>query len=153
MPLSKFELYHGTVLLQIVRSKGISLKLFERNEQHGWSEYEVSDNHFSYRVMIKSTATVRKPRNRFSSNFTFSAEDINRIRNTPGSILVCLVCADQEICTLEMEDVHALGLLRKVESSNVIVFWSKGTALHVKSKLETLKYTIPRNRLKTFSWI
>ena len=153
MPLSKFELYHGTVLSQIVRSKGISLKLFERHEQHGWGEYEVSDNHFSYRVMIKSTATVRKTRKGFSANFTFSAEDINRIRNTPGSILVCLVCADQEICTLEMEDVHALGLLRKVEASNVIVSWSKGSALHVKSKWEGLKHTIPRNRLKTFSWI
>ncbi|MCK4798737.1 MAG: hypothetical protein KAT05_15275 [Spirochaetes bacterium] len=153
MALSKFELYHGTVLSQIVRSRGISLKLFERHEQHGWGEYEVSDNHFSYRVIIKSSATVRTTRKGFAANFTFSAEDINRIRNVPGSILVCLVCADQEICTLEMEDVHALGLLRKAEACNVIVTWSKGTALHVKSKLEKLNYTIPRNRLKTFSWI
>lgn len=61
--------------------------------------------------------------------------------------------ADKEICTLEMEDVHALGLLRKIEAGNVIVSWSKGTALRVKSKWEELKYTIPRNRLKTFSWI
>lgn len=152
MALSKFELYHGAVLSQMVRSKGISLKLFERNEQHGWGEYEVSDNHFSYRVIIKATATVKKTRKGFSANFTFSAEDINRIRSV-GSILVCLVCADQEICTLEMEDIQALGLLRKVASCNVIVSWEKGTALHVKSKLETLGYTIPRNRLKTYSWI
>lgn len=38
-------------------------------------------------------------------------------------------------------------------AGNVIVSWSKGTALRVKSKWEGLKYTIPRNRLKTFSWI
>lgn len=50
-----------------------------------------------------------------------------------------------------MEDVHALGLLRKIEASNVIIFWSKGSALHVKNKWGNLKYTIPRNRLKTFS--
>jgi len=153
MALSGFELFHGAVLSQIVRSKGISLKLFERHEQHGWGEYEVSDNHFSYRVMIKSTSSIRKTKKGFASNFTFSAEDIKRIRKTEGSILVCLVCGEQEICTLEMEDVHALGLLRKEEASNVIVSWSKGSALHVKSKWETLKHTIPRNRLKNFQWI
>jgi len=60
MPTSKFELYHGAVLTQVVRNPGLSLKLFERTGEHGWGEYEVSDNHQVYRLFIKTTTQVTK---------------------------------------------------------------------------------------------
>ena len=80
MALPKCELYQGAVFAQIVRNPGFnSLKLFERTAEHGWGEYVVSDNHHEYRLFIKSTSQINKGRKgRNYSNFTFSAEDIDR---------------------------------------------------------------------------
>lgn len=154
MSLSKFELYHGAVLSQVIRNPGLSLKLFERTEEHGWGEYEVSDNHHSYRLFIKSTSRVRVGRkDRHYSNFSFSVNDVERLRGVSGNVLLCLVCADEEICTLEWEDITALQLVKNREACNVIVSWSSGTELHVKSKHAELNYKIPRNKLRTFSWV
>lgn len=153
MALSKFELYHGAVLSQVVRNPGLSLKLFERTEEHGWGEYEVSDNHHSYRLFIKSTSQVKAGRKgRNYSNFTFSLNDIEKLRGVSGNVILCLVCGDKEICTLEWEDITALGLLRNLEVCNVIVSWFRGTELQVKSKYVELEYKIPRSRLRNFSW-
>jgi len=154
MSLSKFELYHGAVLSQVVRNPGLNLKLFERTDEHGWGEYEVSDNHHTYRLFIKATSQVKKGRkSRCYSNFTFSVSDVERIRSISGNVLICLVCGDQEICTLEWEDMDTLQIMRNREVCNVTVSWSSGTELNVKSKFAELPYKVPRNKLKTYSWV
>ncbi len=53
---------------------------------------------------------------------------------------------------LEWEDIDALEIVRNLEACNVCVFWTKGSELHVKSKFTELPYSIPRNKLKSFSW-
>ena len=43
MSLSKFELYHGAVLTQVVRNPEMSLKLIERDsKKHSWGMYNIA---------------------------------------------------------------------------------------------------------------
>lgn len=155
MSIPKFELYHGVVLSQIIRSPRISVKLLEKNSNLEWSAYEITDNEITHKVFVKSTSNVRKGRKekRYSS-FTFSASDIIKLRQIESSknLLVCLVCADNEVCTLGWEDIDNMRLLFEKTSTSIIVSWRENTSLHVKCRGEVLGYTIPRNRLKTFNW-
>ncbi|MEI7603974.1 MAG: hypothetical protein WCJ19_03070 [bacterium] len=156
MATPQFELYHGIVLAQIIRNPKINIKLLERNNEFGWGAYEVSDNLITYRVFVKSSSQIRKTRKAgFSSAFTFSESDILRLRSLDINkhLLICLVCADQEVCTLESEDIDNSRLLMEKTSTNIIVYWSSNSRLHIKCRSEKLKYTIPRNKLINFNWI
>jgi hypothetical protein len=155
MAISKFERSHGVVLSQVVRNPGLSLKLFERREDLTWGEYEVSDNQHVYRLIIKSTENIISGRGGKTkrAQFIFTVKDINYLSSINSNILICLVCADEEICTLERKDIDNLGILKHDRACNVSVSWGKGTELSVKSGALDLDYKIPRNRLKTFSWV
>jgi hypothetical protein len=155
MPISKFELYHGVVLSQIIRSPQISLKLLDKNTDIEWSAYEIFVKDITHKVFVKSTSNVRKGRKGIEySVFTFSKSDILRLRRIEShkNLLICLVCANREICTLEWEDIDAMRLLFETTPTAVIVSWEKNTRLHVKCRGESLNYTVPRNRLKLFNW-
>lgn len=155
MPISKFELYHGVVLCQIIRSPRVSVKLLEKSDTFEWSAYEITDNQITYKVFVKSTSGVRIGRkSKHYSSFTFTESDILKLRQieTDKNLLVCLVCADQEVCTLEWQDVDMMRLLLEKEVTSVIVSWNKNTRLHVKCRGNPLSYTIPRNRLELYNW-
>jgi len=153
MSLAQFELYHGAVLSQIVGNPKINVKLFERNSDHGWGAYEVTDNATTYRVIIKSTSQIRKGRRGgCACAFTFSEADIERLRAIHTNVLVCLVCSDEEICTLTIEDIDALRISMEKSACSVSVTWARDTGLHVKCRGIELGRVIPRNRLKNFEW-
>lgn len=156
MPISKFELYHGVVLCQIIRSPKVSVKLLEKSATFEWSAYEISDNQVTYKVFVKSTALVRVGRkNKHYSSFTFTESDIVKLRQIESdkNLLICLVCANQEVCTLEWQDIDLMRLLFEKQVTNVIVSWQKNTRLHVKCRGKLLNYTIPRNRLELYEWL
>ncbi|MDP3970913.1 MAG: hypothetical protein Q8P90_04385 [bacterium] len=155
MTISKFELYHGVVLSQIIRSPRINIKLLEKSDDFEWSAYEITDNQSTHKVFVKSTSNVRIGKKEVHySSFTFSESDISKLREieTEKNLLICLVCADNEVCTLEWEDIDNTRLLFEKKSTSVIVSWNNNTRLHVKCRGKILEYTIPRNRLKTFNW-
>lgn len=155
MALSKFELYHGVVLSQIIRSPRISVKMLEKSDDFEWSAYEITDNSITHKVFVKSTSIVRLGRKeKHYSSFTFSEADIIKLReiDTGKNLLVCLVCADNEVCTLEWEDIDNMRLLFEKDVASVIISWRINSRLHVKCRGKVLDYTIPRNRLKIFSW-
>lgn len=155
MSISKFELFHGAVLSQIIRSPMISIKLLEKSADFEWGAYEISDNLITHKVFVKSCAKVRNGlKNKSYANFSFSEMDILKLRkiDTGKNLLVCLVCADKEICTLEWEDIDAGRLLFEKTSTNIVVSWTKGSSLRIKCRGKLLDTTIPRNRLKTFRW-
>lgn len=153
MSLAQFELYHGAVLSQIIGNPKVNVKLFERNSDHGWGAYEVSDNETTYRVVIKATAQVRKGRKgNCACVFTFSQADVDRLRKieVDRHLLICLVCSDAEICTLEWGDIDRLGLLMDKSACSVSVSWAPNTGLHVKCR--GVELVVPRNKLKNFEW-
>lgn len=155
MPISKFELYHGVVLCQMIRSPRISVKLLEKSNNFDWSAYEISDNQITHKVFVKSTSNVRIGRkNRHYASFTFSDSDITKLRQieTDKNLLICLVCANQEVCTLEWHDVDLMRLLFEKGVASVIVSWNNNTRLRVKCRGKLLNYTIPRNRLELYNW-
>jgi hypothetical protein len=155
MALSKYELFHGAVLSQVIRNPVVNLKLFERSEKHGWGMYSVTDNAKTYLLYIKSTSKAKDGRNNIKySNFTFSVTHIERLKEEPKTknILLCLVCDSEEICLLDGEDLINLGLLEKNTSSTISVSWKKGSELNVKSGKRELSYKIKRSRLKNFAW-
>ncbi len=155
MAISKFELYHGAVLCQIIRSTLVNVKLLEKSDDFEWSAYEITDNHITHKIFVKSTSGVRIGRKgRHYSSFTFTESDIVKLREiqTDKNLLICLVCADQEVCTLEWHDIDLMRLLFDKEVASVIVSWNSNTRLHVKCRGTTLGYTIPRNRLKLYNW-
>ncbi len=156
MSISKFELYHGVVLCQIIRSPRVSVKLLEKSSTFEWSAYEISDNQITYKVFVKSTSNVRVGRKgRHYSSFTFTVSDISKLRQieTGKNLLICLVCADQEVCTLEWQDIDLMRLLFEKQVTSVIVSWNKNTRLHVKCRGKHLGYTVPRNRLALYNWL
>lgn len=155
MSTAQFELYHGIVLAQIIRSPKINLKLLERNNEYGWGTYEVIDNQTIHRVFIKFTSQVKKSRKGSSyCQFTFSVDDINKLRQieTDRNLLICLVCSDEEVCTLEWEDIDEARLLFEKVDTSISVSWTKNSSLHVKCRREEISRTVPRNRLKNFNW-
>lgn len=152
---AQFELYHGAVLSQIIRNPLINLKLIERNDSYGWGAYEVTDNSTTHRIYIKWTSQITNRRKGESvCNFTFNEIDIDKLRSIDISrnLLICLVCSDKEICTLEWGDIDDLRLTLERTPANISVSWGPNTSLHVKCRGLELSRTIPRNRLKTFDW-
>jgi len=155
MSISNIELYHGAVLTQIIRNPDISIKLFERNSEEGWGAYYVFDNLKQYLIYIKYTTNVSIGKKKKRSTFTFSPEDIVRIKRHLGEreIMVCLVCGAEEICLLDERDLDELELLDNHSSFVAVsVSWEKGTSLSVKSRGRELSHKVPRNRLKNFAW-
>ena len=153
MALSHFELYHGAVLSQVIRNPEITVKLFERSPDQGWAAYSVSDNAKDYLLYIKYTSRVTSGRRKSRCNFTFSVDDINRLKEKENKeILVCLVCGDREICLLDKKDLDELEILKHNKTCGVSVSWTKGSGLTVKSGRKELSHKVARNRLKNFPW-
>lgn len=155
MSLSRFELYHGAVLSQIIRNERASIKLVEKEGDQDWSAYEVSDNKRDYAIYVKSTDKITKSRGgERRANFTFSSNDVKSIlaHSKEKEIMICLVCSDQEICTLLQDDIKELSFNDEVDSHGVSVSWSKGSGLEVKSNKKSLPRKIPRARLKNYEW-
>lgn len=152
--LKDFELYHGAVIIQILRNPGKSIKLFEKSPDYSWSEYEISDNLGNYKVFIKSTSNVTRRKNNDRCNFTFSSADIARLKDIcETNVIICLVCEKEAICTLTWEDVDELGFLRSKEQCSLSVSWTKGSSLSVKCQGKELSHKIARNRLEKFEWV
>ena len=152
---AQFEFYHGIVLSQIVRNPLINLKLIERSDSYGWGAHEVTDNALTHRIYVKWTSRIAKYRKGENvCSFTFSETDIDKLRSIDISrnLLICLVCSDKEICTLEWGDIDDLRLTLERTPANISVSWEPSTSLHVKCRGLELSRTIPRNRLKTFDW-
>ena len=153
MSLSQFELYHGAVLAQVIRNPDITLKLFERNTDQGWASYYVTDNTTDYLLYIKYTSRVTFGIRKKRCNFTFSLEDIQRLkRERDRGILLCLVCDSEEVCLLDKDDIDELGILEKGKACGISVSWTKGSSLTVKSGGRELNKKVARNRLKEFPW-
>lgn len=151
--LKDFELYHGAVIIQILRNPGKSIKLFEKTPEYSWGEYEIADNLSNYKLFIKSTSNIITRKDNYRATFTFSDEDIKRLRDIcETNVLICLVCEKHVICTLTWEEIDELGFLRCKEQCSISVSWSKGSSLCVKCKGVELSHKIARNRLEKFEW-
>lgn len=154
MGLSKFEMYHGAVLTEVVRNPEMSLKLIERDsEKHSWGMYSIISGNKDYVLFIKSTAQIRKGKKEDSSKFTFSIEDIKRLKNVLGKeLIVCLVCHDEHICLLTKNDINDLKILDRDKTCGISVYWKERAELRIKSPFAELGHKVPRNRLKKFEW-
>lgn len=153
MALGQFELYHGAVLAEIVRNPKINLKLIERNTDHGWGAYEVIDNATIHRVFIKSTSQIRKGRKgSCACTFTFSESDIKKLRQIEAdrNLLICLVCSDAEICTLEWADIDELRLLFETTVAGVGVYWNKNTSLQCNMQRSKVVTQYSEKQVKDF---
>ncbi len=153
MPLSKFKMYHGAVLTEVVRNPEMSLKLIERDSQrHSWGMYAIAAGKKDYILFCKSTAKIFVGRKNYS-NFTFSVDDIRRIKeHFNQEILVCLVCHNQHICLLTKAEIEELKILDDNKSCRISVYWKQGTELTVKSTYAELSGKVARSRLKNFVW-
>lgn len=156
MPISKFEMYHGAVLTAIVRNPEISLKLIERDsEKHSWGMYSISSGRKDYVLLIKSTSKIsdaKRTQEKYS-NFTFSQEDIERLKKyADKEILVCLVCHDQHVCLLNKEEINELDILNSSKTCRISAYWRAGSELRVNSTFAQLGHKVPRNSLKNFDW-
>jgi len=158
MSLSKFELYHGAVLLQIIRNPAVNIKLIDKSDDLEWSSYEVISKNTTHKVFVKSTSKVSISKSKspyYYAGFSFSISDINRLRkiNEDRNLLICLVCADKEICTLNWSDIDELRLLFIKESASIRISWTNGSRLRIKCRGKELESTVPRNRLKMYNWV
>ncbi len=156
MGISKFEMYHGAVLTQIVRNPEISLKLIERDSaKHSWGMYTISSGRKDYVILIKSTAKIDKAKRtkEYYSGFNFALEHINKLnKHLDKMLLVCLVCHDQNICLLTKDDIQELKLLESKKSCRIAVYWKSGSELRVTSPFAELSHKVARNRLKNYNW-
>ena len=153
MSISPFELYHGAVLSQVVRHPKTALKLIERKDNQGWASYGVTDNAADYLLYIKYASKHAYSKKRKKYNFTFSPQDISRLKKKKDEkVLVCLVCGSEEICLLDNDDLKELQLWGINKYRNVSVSWIGGSSLTVRSGGNKLRHKIARNRLKNFPW-
>ncbi len=157
MGLHKYEMYHGAALLQMVRKPEFSLKIVEtNNREDGWGTYKVYSDSKDYVLFVKSTSYIHTgPYAAYYSQFTFSMDDIQRMRKFTEknrNVLVCLVCDHEHICLLNADEVKELQILKDTQQCNVKVSWRKGTELDVKSRYGGLNHKVPRSRLKMFEW-
>ena len=118
--------------------------------------YNILSGKKDYVVFIKSTAKINyaKRTKENYSNFTFSQEDIERLKVyiDGKDILLCLVCHDQHICLLTKEDVNELKILDSNKPCRITAYWKTGSELRLESTFAKLRYKIPRSRLKMFAW-
>lgn len=156
MGISRFEMYHGAVLTQIVRNPEISLKLIERDSaKHGWGMYSIASGSKDYVIFIKSTSKIYKAKRTQEdySGFTFAVEHIDKLKqHLDKNLLVCLVCYDQNICLLTQSDIEELKLLDSKKSCRIAVYWKYGLELRVISPFTELSHRVARNRLKNYDW-
>lgn len=156
MSISRFEMYHGSVLTQIVRNPKISLKLIERDSaKHSWGMYSIASGSKDYVIFIKSTSNIDKAKRTQEdySGFTFALEHIERLKkHLDKSLLVCLVCHDQIICLLTKSDIEELKLLESKKSCRIAVYWKSGSELRIQSPFAELSHKVARNRLKNYDW-
>lgn len=155
MAVSKFELYHGIVLAQMVRHPKINVKLISRDENQHWAFYDVMDNQDEYVVYMKYASKPANVESKRRYNFTFTPQDISRIKQEMQGnkkILVCLVCGNEEVCLLMKEDLDELELWGIENNRNLAVTWVKNSKLTVKSGGRELSHKIARDRLRSFKW-
>lgn len=158
MSLLKYELYHGAVLLQVIKNPSISVKLIDKNDNLEWSAYEVISDDTIHKIFVKVSGKVclsksKKPY--YYTGFTFNESDIIKLRSIKDdrNLLICLVCADKEICTLNWKDIDDLRLFSKKEATSIRVSWHEKSSIRVKCRGIKLNRTVPRRRLKDYNWV
>lgn len=150
MAIRKFELYHGAVLVKIVR-RSRSLTLFERGSDTAWAAYLVNDKVCLY-VTSSDQRGVSNGDARFS--YTFQPQETKFLRDQlalrgEGGVFLALVCEDQEVALLDSAQARRCIDLESSKAQNLTVLIPAGKSLRVYGPLNgrSAMLTVSRNRI------
>ncbi len=154
MSIRKFELYHGAVLVKIVR-RSKSLTLFERGDDTAWAAYLVNDTACIYVKTSDQRGGDRSGAARFS--YTFQPAELGFLaeqRNTrgPACVFAALVCGDKEVALVTVDELARCIDLGATTAQNMTVLVQAGQSLRVYGPLNGNAGPVPvaRNRIDTY---
>lgn len=108
MEIQKKHLYHGCALAQIVEHRGFTSLHVDKSVD------KASDSYGHYRINEATHLFIkyrRKGKDAQEWGFSFKAEEVKRILQCSKKATWCfvaLVCAPQEICLLDMQQLRQL---------------------------------------------
>ena len=111
----QFELFHGIVLTKLVRNpKPITLRMIETNVTAAWALYTINGD---VSLLIKSSKRPKDKKKQESHTwqFTFTPDDLAKLRKLKGAIHVALVCGDEtvttdwmQVCLIEANELNKM---------------------------------------------
>lgn len=152
MSIKEFELYHGAVITQLLRSESpLTLRMIETKPTEAWSTYIINDE---VNLVIKHSLSPRisKKSNQITWQFIFSIDQIRQLNsaNTWSS----LVCASKdlsnkfmEICLIDLSQINDLLDISSLKQQSILVKRIDGKSLRVTSRRIEHEILIPKNRL------
>jgi hypothetical protein len=147
MTIQKKHLYHGCALAQIVEHQGFTSLEMEKSvdkASDGYGHYLINA---SCELFIKYRSA---PDGEHVWYFSFKAEEVNRIRQRSREIprcFVALVCAPDEICILDTEELcHLISLRVRTREQRVTLRLRPGCSFTVEGDRGHLPRTVRRKR-------
>lgn len=137
MKIQTQDLYHGAVLTQITEHP--SFKALNKADSL-YGHYLV--NHDT-RLFVKYLSKATSP-----WNFKFSVNEMQSIQNDmqlTRNVFLCLVCGQETICSLNIQEFSNLIDLTSTENQSIIVEVPPNGSMHVKGTLGDLDRTLRHN--------
>lgn len=153
MALKEFELFHGSVLTQLVRrGSKVTLSLVE-TDRDSWAIYRVNDIDFFIKHSASPRAlTLQRHKGGKSWVFSFAGKQLTQVKNKkPHVVLVCGSKTKTDhntgICFLTKEQMKEL-LADGAQSITVRLV--PGSRFRVRSSAVSRELIIPRSALERF---
>jgi hypothetical protein len=137
MRIQTQDLYHGAVLTQITEHP--SFKALNKVDDI-YGHYLV--NHDT-RLFVKYLTKASSP-----WHFKFSYNELQSIQadmESTGNVYLCLVCGQETICSLNIQEFSNLIDVTSLDSQTIIVEVPQGGSMHVKGTAGKLPKTLPHN--------
>lgn len=154
MKIQDKDIYHGAVLTQIVEHSSFTA-LNKADGKYG--HYIVNhDIHLFVKVAKESMKGLTKEDEKQTWQFTFNESDLQSIRNeiTPNKkLFMCLVCGQNTICVLNVEQLKQIINITSEESQWVKVEYASGERIQVRGSMKDLdkKFLTIRSRISCLS--
>lgn len=137
MKIQTQDLYHGAVLTQITEHDSFKA-LNKVDTQYG--HYLVNhDNRLFVKYLTKQSSPW---------NFKFSYSELQSIQRDmeyTDRVFLCLVCGQETICALNIQEFSNLVDVSSSESQSIIIEVPAGGSMHVKGTVGKLSNTLPHN--------
>ena len=159
MPIQKSELFHGAVLIRLMRSKRpmTSQLLDIKTGKEPWATYILNNK---LAILIKSSTSPKPGKdnvNRWS--FTFQTNQLNALKKLnkqyQDQVYVALVCGvdnlkikdkNTEICLIEPAELTSLIELDASSSQHMSIYLQDNKQLNVRGLSDPIK--VPRTRIE-----
>ncbi|MBW1728911.1 MAG: hypothetical protein JRJ62_15375 [Deltaproteobacteria bacterium] len=156
MPIRMFELFHGGVIVKLLRSdRPITLRMIETRPAESWSTYTLNDAVDLFITYSKAPRPYSRSGGGTSWTFPFSDKQLQQINKIHDrDVYIALVCAksnlknsDVPVCLLKPEEIEKIVDVSEAHQS-ITVRLPRGRGQFRILKERKEEFLVPKLRLE-----